>query len=300
MRGLLDRDPRAVADGAELPLGWHWLYFRDPLRRSALGADGHEARGAFMPAVGLPRRMWAGGRLRSRRPVVVGRPAELRSQVTEVTEKHGRTGRLVFATVSHVVLQDGVACVEEEQTIVYREAGILATGEPADAVASSGGTEAGGGTGGAETGGDNSGGTDSDSVASGVETDGDEAMPPPQPTWQETFRPNAVALFRFSALTYNAHRIHYDRAYARSEGYPDLLVHAPLTALVLMDAAQRNWQARVRTFEYRALSPLFVDQPVTLLGRPDRGAGRTVTAEAPGGRPAMRGRVALAATGRQC
>lgn len=240
MRGLLDRDPHAVADGAELPLGWHWLYFRDPLRRSALGADGHEARGAFMPAVGLPRRMWAGGRLRSRRPVVVGRPAELRSQVTEVTEKHGRTGRLVFATVSHVVLQDGVACVEEEQTIVYREAGILATGEPADAVASSGGT-------------------DSDSVASGVEADGDDAMPPPQPTWQETFRPNAVALFRFSALTYNAHRIHYDRAYARSEGYPDLLVHAPLTALVLMDAAQRNWQARVRTFEYRALSPLFVD-----------------------------------------
>lgn len=274
MRGLLDRDPRAVADGAELPLGWHWLYFRDPLRRSALGADGHEARGAFMPAVELPRRMWAGGRLRSRRPVVVGRPAELRSQVTEVTEKHGRTGRLVFATVSQVVLQDGLACVEEEQTIVYREAGDLATGEPADAVASSGGT-------------------DSDSVASGVEADGDDAMPPPQPTWQETFRPNAVALFRFSALTYNAHRIHYDRAYARSEGYPDLLVHAPLTALVLMDAAQRNWQARVRTFEYRALSPLFVDQPVTLLGRPDRGAGRTVTAEAPGGRPAMRGGLRL-------
>lgn len=292
MRGLLDRDPRAVEAGAELPLGWHWLYFRDPLRRSALGPDGHEARGAFMPAVGLPRRMWGGGRLRSRRPVVVGRPAELRSQVTEVTEKQGKSGRLVFATVSQVVLQDGLACVEEEQTIVYREAGIVATGEPADAVANSGGAEAASGAGG----GDNSCGTDSASVASGVEAGGDDATPPPQPAWQETFRPDAVVLFRFSALTYNAHRIHYDRAYARSEGYPDLLVHAPLTALVLLDAATRNWQARVRTFEYRALSPLFVDQPVTLLGRSDGGAGRTVTAEAPGRRPAMRGRVALAAT----
>lgn len=286
MRGLLDLelDSPEVAVGAELPLGWHWLYFREPLRRSALGADGHEARGAFMPDTGLPRRMWAGGRLRSRRPVIVGRPAELRSQVTDATEKHGKSGRLLFATVSHVVRQNRLVCVEEKQTIVYREAGGDST------------RQAGGGS----------------TTTEPASSDTRNAL-----AWQETFHPDAVTLFRFSALTYNAHRIHYDRAYARTEGYPDLLVHAPLTALALLNAAAHNWQAEVREFDYRALSPLFVDQTVQLVGHDacaghdvcaghdasaatDAGVGahtptrsRSVTAWAPGNRPIMRGRIRL-------
>ncbi len=248
MRGLLNHDPDKVRVGAELPLGWHWLYFREPLRQSALGPDGHEARGAFMPPVDLPRRMWAGGRLRSLRPVVVGEAAELRSQVTDMVEKKGRSGRLAFVTVGHTVVQRERRCVEEEQVVVYREAaGRAAASATSDAE-------------------------------------------PAAPEWQETCRPDPVALFRFSALTYNAHRIHYDRGYAQGEGYPDLVVHAPLTALMLMDAAARRWRAPVRDFEYRALSPLFVEQPVRLAGYAGTG-GRTVEAWGPDGRCAMRGRI---------
>ncbi len=265
MLGLLDRDPDALADGDPLPLGWHWLYFRQPLRTSRLGADGHEARGSFLPSADLPRRMWAGGTLRSFRPVLLGEPAELRSEIRGVNEKRGKSGRLVFVTIGHAVLQDGRECVEDEQVIVYREAG--------------------------------------------------EIRPPDSPgpgnarpaAWRETFIPTTTALFRFSALTYNAHRIHYDHPYVtEQEGYPGLLVHGPLTALLLLDAAARRAPAPPRRFRYRALAPLYADAPITLVGRsrapsagpaaaqpPDPATGqRIVEALGPGGVVAMRGRVA--------
>jgi len=123
MVALLDRDPRTLAEGDPLPLGWHWLYFKNPVRASSLGPDGHERRGTFMPEVGLPRRMWAGGTLRSLRPARLGARAELRSGIRGVEDKRGKSGRLVFVTVDHTLLQDGHACVEEKQVIVYREAG---------------------------------------------------------------------------------------------------------------------------------------------------------------------------------
>ncbi|MYA12273.1 MAG: hypothetical protein F4Z32_12510 [Gemmatimonadetes bacterium] len=119
MLGLLDRDPDGIGEDDPLPLGWHWLYFNEPLQASRLGTDGHEARGAFMPMVDLPRRMWAGGELRSLGPIRLGAPAELRSEIHSVDEKRGRSGRLVFVTVDHTVLQDGYQCVHEKQVIVY-------------------------------------------------------------------------------------------------------------------------------------------------------------------------------------
>ena len=89
MQALLDRDPAGIREGDPLPLGWHWFYFKQPLRASSLGVDGHEHRGAFMPDVDLPRRMWAGGTLRSLRPVLIGEAAELRSRVAGVEERGG-------------------------------------------------------------------------------------------------------------------------------------------------------------------------------------------------------------------
>ena len=122
MLALLDRDPDTQSEGDPLPLGWHWLYFKEPFRASHLGPDGHELRGGFMPEVDLPRRMWAGGTLRALRTARIGDPAELRSEISEVKEKRGKSGRLVFVTVAHTLVQGGHACVEEEQVIVYREA----------------------------------------------------------------------------------------------------------------------------------------------------------------------------------
>jgi 3-methylfumaryl-CoA hydratase len=87
------------------------------------------------------------------------------------------------------------------------------------------------------------------------------------PDWQDTFTADEVTLFYFSALTMNGHRIHYDHPYAtREEAYPGLLVHAPLTALLLLDAARRHG-CFLRTFEYRALAPLFCREIITLAGK---------------------------------
>ena len=272
MRGLLDQDPAAVSPGDPLPLGWHWLFFRDPVPASSLGADGHEARGAFLPSGDLPRRMWASGSLRALRPVIVGEPAEQRSRVADVAEKVGRSGRLAFVTVHHEVRQGGRRCVEEEQVIVYREARPRAetkTGPRADATQ-----------------------RPPQPVPSSKEPP-EAAAELGAPVWEETFLPTEVALFRFSALTYNAHRIHYDRPYAEAEGYPALVVHAPLTVLALLNAAERGW-GTAGGFEYRATAPLFANQPVQLVGREalegPSGSQKIAEAVGPDGAPRLFGR----------
>ena len=250
MLALLDRDPGSIQEGDALPLGWHWLYFNKPVRASNLGPDGHERRGEF---IDLPRRMWAGGELRALSPVRIGESAELRSEILEVEEKRGKSGRLAFVTVGHEVLQGGRACVEEEQVIVYREA------------------------------------QDVRGHAQSNRSPGPQPAPAPAPpaaSWTRTFIPTTVTLFQFSALTYNGHRIHYDQPYATAtEGYPGLVVHGPLTALLLLDAARRHGSAPSR-FRYRALAPLFVDEPITLAG-----AQHVVEAIGPTGEVAMRGRI---------
>lgn len=297
MLGLLDRDPRAIAEGDALPLGWHWLYFSRPCRASRLAPDGHEVRGNFMPDVDLPRRMWAGGTLRSLHPVSLGEPAELRSKIMSITEKRGRSGRLVFVTVGHAVLQRDRRCVEEEQVIVYRGPAprpSAAAGRPKSVPQK------------AATSGQGSGATHASGKDDMVSSGGADARgarepggrPEPAPEWSETFLPTTVTLFQFSALTYNGHRIHYDHPYVtRQEGYPGLLVHGPLTALLLLDAARRHSPRPVRQFRYRALAPLFVDQPIVLAGQaapaPAAESGspkeHVVQALAPSGVVAMRG-----------
>ena len=279
MLGLLDRDPQALSEGNPLPLGWHWLYFKDPLRASHLGPDGHESRGGFMPEVDLPRRMWAGGTLRSLRPVSIGEPAELRREIREVKEKRGKSGRLVFVTVGQTVLQGGHACVEEEQVIVYRDAErrpVTASGraEFTDQRESAG-----------------------RSGAADPPTPGHADTPAAE--WTEIFLPTTVTLFQFSALTYNGHRIHYDYPYVtQREGYPGLLVHGPLTALVLLDAAQRHGPAPVSSFRYRALAPLYVDQPATFMERQEPASGADAADHPSGGsQPGQRVVEAIGPTG---
>jgi 3-methylfumaryl-CoA hydratase len=103
--------------------------------------------------------------------------------------------------------------------------------------------------------------------------------PPAAPTdaaWQRTIHPDDVLLFRYSALTFNGHRIHYDRRYATEvEGYPGLVVHGPLQATLLLDLLRRNLPAaQVCRFEFRAVSPLFDIAPFSVCGAP--GDGNTV------------------------
>ena len=211
--------------GAGLPLLWHWVYLLDHPAQADLGPDGHPVRGTFPtpPGPGL-RRMWAGGRVRTSGPLRCGAPATKRSRVLSVQHKQGRSGPLTFAVAEHQVVQDGRVVVDEQQDIVYRRA-VPPTGSAA----------------GSPDGGDASEGT---------------VVPPAAGEWAIDVSP--TLLFRFSALTYNAHRIHYDRDYVRDvEGYPGLLTHGPLQALAMAEAARAAGCDGDLSFEYRLISPLF-------------------------------------------
>jgi 3-methylfumaryl-CoA hydratase len=221
---LLGVDAPDLAHGAALPPLWHWVYLLDRPGRADLGPDGHPVRGTLPtpPGPGL-RRMWAGGRVRTSGPLRCGRPATRRSRVTAVTEKDGRSGHLTFVTVGHQVTQDGAVVVDEEQDLVYRAAaGPAVTPSPPAA----------------------------------------EAPVVPAGAREREIEISPAVLFRFSALTYNAHRIHYDRDYCRDvEGYPGLLTHGPLQAVAMAEAARAaGGRDDDVFFEYRLVSPLFDHQ----------------------------------------
>ena len=233
VRGLsatLDRDDAAPVLGTPVPPLWHWMYFLPQHRQSEIGPDGHAKRGGFLPPVPLPRRMWAGGRLRwlQENPLVVGDSVRRVSRIESVTHKSGRTGDLLFVLVKHEVHNAKGLALTEEHDIVYRAA--AQSGDPA---------------------------------------------PPPVAAekgaaWQREITPDDVMLFRYSALTFNGHRIHYDRKYVTEvEGYPGLIVHGPLIATLLLDLLRKNLpQARVSHFEFRAVRPVFDIAPFRLHGKP--------------------------------
>ncbi|HEY4065292.1 MAG TPA: MaoC family dehydratase N-terminal domain-containing protein, partial [Burkholderiaceae bacterium] len=112
----------APAPGAALPPGWQWLFFNPVVARGGLGPDGHPKRGGFLPPIELPRRMWAGSRLRYLGPLAVDAPATRLSRIQKVENKVGKRGSLWFVTVEHTTRADGQVCIVEEQDIVYREA----------------------------------------------------------------------------------------------------------------------------------------------------------------------------------
>jgi 3-methylfumaryl-CoA hydratase len=208
------------------PLG-HWAFFLPEPSDGAIGEDGHPRRGGFLPAITLPRRMFAASDIRFEAPPTLGQAAELTSTVASVTPKSGRSGDLVFVEVERVLRQDGSVRVTERQSYVYR---------------------------------------------------GDGARTPmPEPAGKiggELWKPGPVNLFRFSAATFNGHRIHYDTGYATEvEGYPALVVHGPFTAAKLAGFAER-W-GRLASFSFRAQSPLFLGQPIHLQ-KGDEGEVRAV------------------------
>jgi 3-methylfumaryl-CoA hydratase len=235
----LDDTTTEFAVGSPLPPLWQWFFFRPRVPQSRLGPDGHPQRAGFLTPVELPRRMFAGARMRFLRSLAIGKPAHRRSVVRDVSAKEGRTGRLVFVTVAHAIRQDGATCIEEEQDIVYRE-----PGAPVDAPRPC------------------------------------ELTPAPAGSWTRMVLPDPTLLFRFSALTFNAHRIHYDRTYATTvEGYPGLVVQGPLTAVLLMELVRSHARRPVTAFTFRSQAPLFDLAPFRLIGTP---AGDQVHLEAQG------------------
>ena len=245
LAATLDLDPDVPRNGGPLPHGWHWIYFHEAVPRSALADDGHERRGDFLPPIPLARRMWAGGRLRFGRALRIGTRVRRVSTVRSVELKQGRSGSLAFVTVEHSLSDEAGVVLEEEQELVYLDR--IAEGR-------------GGRPGGARK-----------------SSDAEAAVP----DWTEPCSLDEVALFRFSALTFNGHRIHYDRPYAvEVEHYPDLVVHGPLLALVLLGAGGRWADALTGrpaagqpvSFTYRALQPVFCNESIDLCGVASHGS----------------------------
>ena len=216
--------PAGVEIGAVLPPLAHFAFFWDPVSEDQIGRDGHEKLGGLIPDMGLPIRMWAGGRLKFHGAFRAGVVAEKTTSLLGVTRKEGRSSKLAFATLRHEVRQRGAPVVTEEQDIVYRAAGSAVSEPPTET---------------AEV---------------------DERRP---------LKLSAVTLFRFSAVTFNSHRIHYDADYCRDEGYPNLVVHGPFLAMKLAAFAQDRL-GTLTSFSFRATAPLFLEDVAWLCRAGDR------------------------------
>jgi hydroxyacyl-ACP dehydratase HTD2-like protein with hotdog domain len=251
LSGLLDREPAVTAPGDPIPPLWHWLYFLDRPATSELGPDGHPAEGRFMPPIPQRRRMYAGGRASYTGAIRCGDEITRRSELAAATVKQGRTGELLFVTVRSAFTRAGELVATEEQDVVYR------SGSPDRPV--------GGATG-----------------PGRPVPDGDPAP------WQIQIVPDPVLLFRFSALTYNAHRIHYDAGYATGvEGHPGLVVHGPLLALLCFELPRRHAPGqRVTELSFRVRSPVYVGQRCAVTGGP-HGGGCAMQVTGPDGAVAV-------------
>ncbi|MYN13217.1 itaconyl-CoA hydratase [Pusillimonas sp. TS35] len=225
-RVALALDAAAPGQGEALPPLWQWCFFIKSVPYAETGADGHPARGGFLPPADNRNRMWAGGRVRFVAPLLAGVPARRTSTILKIQEKEGRTGKLLFVTVGHRYTQDGKLCVDEEQDIVYREPSPPKLQGTIDAPASQ---------------------------------------------WSSETVPHSLMLFRYSAVTYNGHRIHYDYPYVTEvEGYPGLVAHGPLLATQMCRAfVEANPGKAPALLTYRGLRPLISPRPFKAAGRID-------------------------------
>jgi 3-methylfumaryl-CoA hydratase len=218
------------AAGTALPYLWHWLYFLPIYAQSEIGADGHAKRGGFLPPVPLPRRMWAGSDFQFHAPLRVGDALSRTSTIVDIKEKSGRTGSLIFVKVRHEIRCNGASNVAL---------------------------------------------TEHHNIVYRDAAKPEDVAPPPVAApnvfaWERHVVPDDVLLFRYSALTFNGHRIHYDRKYVTEvEGYPGLIVHGPLIATLLMDLLRRNRpDAQVMKFEFKAVRPTFDINSFSVHGQP--------------------------------
>ena len=224
---------RAAADDGAVPQGFHWCLCLPDAPTASLGPDGHPRRddspASVLPPLPQPRRMWASSKVEFIAPLSAGQAIERLSRVQSITEKSGGSGNLVFVDVAHETVGDGQLAVREVQTLVYRDAPPPGT-PPA----------------------------------------------PPElgvaqfdPSVWDSVRsvaPSEPLLLRYSALTFNSHRIHYDLPYAQNEeGYRGLVVHGPLTATLLLDLARRELGDNVlRSFAFRGVSPAICGEQLNL------------------------------------
>ena len=254
LRQTLLRSEPELGPGDPLPPGWHILYFLPQFRSDALRLDGSPRDTGVIPPMPLPRRMFAGVRMTFHRPIRIGDTLRQETELADISVKTGGTGTLVFATVASRISTPEGLALEEERRTVFREE--VKAGERNQAPRR-------------------------------------EEAPGDAP-WRTRVTPDPMVLFRFSALTFNTHRIHYDYRWAtETEGYPGLVVHGPLSTTLLIDFARDSNPGRTfRSFTTQARAPLFDTAPFELRGRPTAdGKGCEVWAVTPEGTVAVSAQV---------
>jgi 3-methylfumaryl-CoA hydratase len=224
---MLNHNPAEIGLGSELSKCAHWAYFHTPLTNADLGVNGTPRNDSLIPPCDLPRRMWAGGKLVFKKPLVTGVQAEKISTLSDVSEKKGSSGKLCFVTLKHQVSQKGAVAVDEEQVFVFRQ--------------------------------------ENEKGAHPIRTKPLDI----DPDWKKLIRPGALQLFRFSAVTWNSHRIHYDQEYAREvEGYPNLLIHSPYLLLLMLDSYRSEHDGKeIQSIEYRSVGPVYMGEQIAICGK---------------------------------
>jgi len=232
--GMLDLEPESFRTGSELPPHWFTMFFAEVARQSRIGPDGHPEKGLFLPPIPLPRRMGAGRRVRIMGRLRAAEPARKIAEVAAITPKQGRTGTMVVLTMRHTIEARGQTIAVDEFDAVYREAV-----RPGEATA----------------------------ATPPVAAPGDAA-------WSDAVPLSEALVFRYGAVTWNAHRIHYDADYARqAEGYPHTVQNGGLTMQLMLDAALKRGGDNLTGFTARLARPLWVGETATLSGR-EIGSGK--------------------------
>lgn len=226
MAALLDRDPDVFSEGDPLPRGWHVALFNPPTRQSQLRPDGAARLGVTLPDLGMPRLMMGGRLIEFVREIPIGARVRRTSRLGEVRIKTGRSGRFALVDVEHSIgIEGGGAPVLVETTsYILRE---------------------------------EDSGTPPGKTASPV-------TPVPPSDVSRTIIPDETTLFRYSAITDNPHRIHYDLAYARSEGYPALVVNGTFPTMLLLEMFRAHVGGEPRRLRSRNLGQVFCGAPLTL------------------------------------
>src|SRR4030095_11262537 len=217
-------------EGEPIAPGWHLLYLHSYARPAQLGKDGAAFTGGVLPEIPMPRRMYAGSTFTFDGDIRVGDKLRREIEFSDIQVRQGSTGNLIVTTQTRRIFTPRGLALTEAANTVFREE--VKAGDKA-----------------------------------GVPVR--DAAPSDVP-WRRTIAPNSVMLFRYSAITFNPHRIHYDKPYCMEvEGYPVLVVHGPFSQQCLFDLLRDSMPGRrIKTFTVRARAPLFDNAPVDVIGRP--------------------------------
>ncbi|MBV8393248.1 MAG: hypothetical protein JOY81_08695 [Alphaproteobacteria bacterium] len=225
--GTFNLDPASFTRGSKLPPHWFTLFGVETVRQDEIGPDGHAKKGIVLPPIPMPRRMGAGRRVRIMDMLRAGEPAVKKAEVVDIVPKSGRSGDIFVLTMRHSYEQAGKTVAVDDFDAIYRPA-----------------------------------------VPPGQKTTATVAQPAPGgQAWTETTELSNALNFRYSAMTWNAHRIHYDGDYTRSEeGYPALVSNGGLTMHLMVDAALRHAHGTLTGYSARLVHPLWVGGTLDVRG----------------------------------